>query len=89
MAKLSVKKAEFSTDYAAPEMLRGDKYDEAADWWSYGCVLFFLMSGKAPYDSTKYESVSLVTSNILDGDVRPSPAVRWAQGIHGVSSAES
>lgn len=36
----------------APEMLvkdadgRSGKYDHAADWWSYGCLLYALLAGR-------------------------------------------
>jgi len=33
----------------APEILRGEKYDESADVYSFGMILWELMSGEIPY----------------------------------------
>ena len=38
-----------TTDYMAPEMLRGQGYGKGADWWSFGVMMFELMYGKLPY----------------------------------------
>lgn len=34
---------------AAPEMLRGEAYDNGVDWWAYGLVLFELLTGDHPF----------------------------------------
>ncbi|CAN5910302.1 hypothetical protein BH11MYX2_BH11MYX2_08060 [soil metagenome] len=36
--------------YVAPELLRGDTADELSDQYSFGCVLFEMISGEAPFD---------------------------------------
>lgn len=35
--------------YMAPEVLRGDAYDDRADLWSVGVILFELLNGAAPF----------------------------------------
>ena len=34
---------------AAPEVLRGQGYSSAADWWSYGVLLFEAIAGRPPF----------------------------------------
>jgi serine/threonine-protein kinase ULK/ATG1 len=36
--------------YMAPEVLRGLNYDEKADIWSLGCVLYELLIGRCPFE---------------------------------------
>jgi len=36
-------------DYIAPEVLSGEGYGQACDWWSVGCIMFEMMFGYAPF----------------------------------------
>ena len=40
--------------YMAPEILRYEKYDQKADLWSAGAVLFEMMYGKAPFRASNH-----------------------------------
>uniref|UniRef100_A0AAV1V8W7 AGC/RSK/RSKP90 protein kinase n=1 Tax=Peronospora matthiolae TaxID=2874970 RepID=A0AAV1V8W7_9STRA len=35
--------------YIAPELLKGRAYGKAADWWSFGILLYEMIGGKPPY----------------------------------------
>ncbi|KAI9918337.1 hypothetical protein PsorP6_011536 [Peronosclerospora sorghi] len=35
--------------YIAPELLKGRNYGKAADWWSFGILLYEMIGGKPPY----------------------------------------
>eukprot|EP00928_Gymnodinium_smaydae_P000078 TRINITY_DN10033_c0_g1_i2.p1 TRINITY_DN10033_c0_g1~~TRINITY_DN10033_c0_g1_i2.p1 ORF type:complete len:644 (+),score=126.60 TRINITY_DN10033_c0_g1_i2:86-2017(+) len=35
--------------FAAPEVLQGN-YDEAADYWSFGCITYTMLAGEYPFD---------------------------------------
>ncbi|KAF0690328.1 Aste57867_18259 [Aphanomyces stellatus] len=35
--------------YIAPELLKGQNYGKAADWWSFGILLYEMIAGKPPY----------------------------------------
>lgn len=37
--------------YMAPEMLEGQSYDEAIDWWALGVMLYRLLTGTFPFDA--------------------------------------
>ncbi|HEY4057144.1 MAG TPA: protein kinase [Kofleriaceae bacterium] len=37
--------------YVAPELLRGEVADELSDQYSFGCLLFEMISGEAPFDA--------------------------------------
>ena len=42
--------------YWAPEILEGGQYDEKADLWSAGIILFQLVSGRVPFQArSEYE----------------------------------
>eukprot|EP00644_Phytophthora_capsici_P008019 jgi/Phyca11/573934/estExt2_Genewise1.C_PHYCAscaffold_580062 len=40
-----------SYEYLAPEILKGEEYGTAADWWAFGAVLYELLTGLPPWYS--------------------------------------
>lgn len=46
-----------TTNYCAPEQLRGDSVDGRADLYGLGCTLFALLTGKPPYPGREREQV--------------------------------
>lgn len=38
-----------TAEYLAPEILRGESYDQSVDWWSFGTMLYEMIAGITPY----------------------------------------
>jgi serine/threonine kinase 38 len=48
-------------DYMAPEVFMQEGYDEMADWWSVGAILFEMLVGYAPfYDEAKENTIQKI-----------------------------
>jgi serine/threonine protein kinase len=52
-----------SPDYIAVEVMRGEGYTFAVDWWSVGVIIYEMIAGLPPFYA---EEVSEVFQNILD-----------------------
>jgi len=33
----------------APELLKGEGYSHAADWWTFGSIIYEMITGKPPF----------------------------------------
>lgn len=38
-----------TAEYLAPEILKGEEYDRSVDWWSFGTMLYEMITGITPY----------------------------------------
>jgi len=51
--------------YMSPEQARGKPVDKRSDIWSFGCVLFEMLSGRKPFEG---QTVSDMLANVLQGE---------------------
>jgi serine/threonine protein kinase len=57
--------------WTAPEVIRGDKYDERADVFSFGVVMWQVLTRREPYAGRNFMNVSL---DVLEGKRPQLPA---------------
>jgi serine/threonine protein kinase/Tol biopolymer transport system component len=51
--------------YMSPEQAKGQEVNRTSDVWAFGCVLYEMLTGRAPFEG---ETVSEVFAGILKGD---------------------
>jgi len=62
--------------YLAPEVLLGQPYGNAIDWWSLGVVMYELFTGMNPFDARDFDAVlnNILHSTIVIPDYVPPEA---------------
>ena len=54
----------------APEMIKNTNYDYSVDWFSFGLVLFEMLSGRSPFKFGKDLSVATKMNRILGEQIQ-------------------
>ena len=62
-----------TVQYMAPEVIEGRDADARTDIWAFGCVLYEMLAGKAPFDG---KSQPALMAAILEREPRPLPEVQ-------------
>ena len=50
----------------APEILNGEKYDKAVDWWAVGIMLYEMIFGGKPFNLDSEDSNQMVMIQKID-----------------------
>lgn len=87
--------------FVAPEVLTGlHAVTPAADWWSFGALLFYLMSGQTlshyyPYQAIRTTNIKITNedhsggSSLVAGLLKYNPAERLGAGVMGSEEIRS
>lgn len=72
--------------YAAPEQIKGQQIDQQVDVYAVGATLYYLLSGKAPFEDQ--QSVTAVLARIVSEDPDPLSSMRkdLPRGLEAVVS---
>lgn len=57
-----------TTEYAAPEVFAGNGYDQRADMWSVGVILFILLSGYEPFEGPLEQVLAAIQYGVYSFD---------------------
>jgi serine/threonine protein kinase len=91
-------------EYIAPEMLQGLPYTRAVDWWSYGILVFEMLSGMPPFfdeNSNKMYRMVINDPVVFPGHMSPqakdligkllekNPALRLGSGEEDVEEIKA
>ncbi|RIA78772.1 kinase-like domain-containing protein, partial [Glomus cerebriforme] len=64
--------------YVAPEVLRGGSYTQAADIYSFGMIMYFIVTGKQPFENLAHDQyLALNICNGIRPEISEPEAPKW------------
>lgn len=70
-------------EYMAPEVFAGEGYSFAADWYSCGVVLFYLMTSASPFAATDPATIQALSKAGIDA-LENAPHGPWFDVVRGL-----
>lgn len=71
-----------NANYAAPEVLGGDGYDNTVDWWAVGVLYFHLLAGVTPFAAHEDAEIKCnVLGRCIGWEHLPKQALKACQGV--------
>ena len=63
----------------APEMINGESYDFAADWWAVGILMYEMRFGKTPFMN---KNRAILSTNIVNAEVNWPNQTQYPRSEH-------
>ena len=76
-------------DYMAPELLRGEPYDDSVDWWALGCVFHELLADKPPFSRQRPRDMFCAILREEPPSLIVSQGVECADAVRGLLKKSS
>ncbi|XP_066461131.1 protein kinase C delta type-like [Eleutherodactylus coqui] len=67
--------------FMAPEMLSGEEYNAAIDWYALGIILNIMVTSRSKYHRGRFNASNIEAKNIIKKLLREDPTTRL--GVHG------
>lgn len=70
-------------EYLAPEILEGKGYTKAVDWWSFGTMMFEMLTGLPPFYTEDVQQMytKILTTNLEIPKTMSSEAAELLRGL--------
>ncbi|OAD80525.1 serine/threonine protein kinase AGC family, partial [Phycomyces blakesleeanus NRRL 1555(-)] len=93
-----------TAEYMAPEILLEMHYDNGVDWWTFGILMFEMLTGTTPFHSSNKKKtldaiknkkllipyyISSIAKDLLIKLLRKNPNVRLGNGENGIQQIKS
>ena len=60
-------------EYMAPELLAGRPYGAGVDWWTLGCLIYEMITGRGPFNHPDMSEVRATPHRATSHRATPAP----------------
>ncbi|KAH7947042.1 hypothetical protein HPB52_007473 [Rhipicephalus sanguineus] len=76
-------------EYMAPEVINRKGHTMAADWWSFGVLMFEMLTGGLPFQGTNRKETMIQILNLLRALFKRNPANRLGSGPNAIGDIKA